>query len=159
MSVYQIPDEPRAGRLGELVVRPSAPLLAAMLCGGWLAWPWFAFNAIAMGSPTRKKELLLCGLAVAGTALLALIAFALIDAGVIRTETTARLAGLAIVTWKLGLAYLVNTVQERTFHVYEYYGGRIRGAMPVLLAGFWLRPVVMGLIDDPLWRVIVAWGA
>lgn len=155
---YPLVDEPRPGKLGHLVVRPSAPLLAAMLCGGWLAWPWFAFNAVALGSPTRRKELALCGVAVAGTGLLALVAFALVDAGVIRTEATARLAGLAIASWKLGMAYAISTVQERTFHVYEYYGGAIRGAVPLLVAGVWLRPLVLGLVDDRLWRVIVSWG-
>jgi hypothetical protein len=158
-ATYHIPDEPRPGRLGQLVVRPSGPLLAMMLCGGWLAWPWFALNAIALGSPTRRKELALCAAAVVGTAALAVIALALIDAGVIEGRTTAELAGLTIASFKLGMAYLVHTTQSRTFDVYEYYGGAIRRAAPVLAIGFWLRPLVMALIDDPLWRVIVSWGA
>ena len=53
---YAIADEPEASRLAHLTVRPSMPLLALMLGGAWIAWPWFALNAYAMGSPTRRRE-------------------------------------------------------------------------------------------------------
>ena len=66
-AAYTIPDEPRASPFNHLVVRPNGPLLAAMLCGGWMTWPWFAFNSIAMGSPTRKKELAMCAAAPGGS--------------------------------------------------------------------------------------------
>jgi hypothetical protein len=141
------------------VVQPTAPLLATMLCGAWLAWPWFAFNSIAMGSPTRRKELVLCGVAVAGTAVLAAIAIALMRAGVITSRTELRLALLGIATWKLSMAYYVCIVQSRTFHVYEYYGGTVRSSMAVLFAGFWIRPFIVDLTDDPFWLIIITGGA
>ena len=46
MLRYQIPDEPRPGPLRQLVVAPTWPLLATMLAGCWLAWPWFCFNGL-----------------------------------------------------------------------------------------------------------------
>jgi hypothetical protein len=155
---YHIADEPVESSLRAYVVRPSAPLLAAMLCGAWLAWPWFAFNAIAMGSPTRKKELAMCAAAFAGTGALAAIVIALVDHKIIESDLAIRLAVLAIVTFKLTMSYAISTVQNRTFHVYAYYGGPIRESRPVLGVGYVLRGVVIGMIDHPLWVIIVAGG-
>ena len=155
MSSYVICDEPRPSPLRDYVVRPSAPLLAMMLGGAWLAWPWFIVNSIALGSPTRRREIAMVLIAIAGSALLAVTAIALVDAGVIHTETQARLAGLVIRTWKLGMACWLVTLQARTFHVYEYYGGTVRSARPVLIAGLFLRGIVVGLLDSPIWRIIV----
>src|ERR1043165_9187860 len=105
---YQIADQPLDTSLRDYVVRPSAPLLAAMLCGAWLAWPWFAFNAIAMGSPTRRREIALCVAAFAGTAVLAAIVVALFEAGLLPRGAPLRLALLAIVSFKLGISYYLE---------------------------------------------------
>lgn len=155
---YQIADEPVETQWRHLVVRPSAPLLASMMCGAWLAWPWFVFNAIAMGSPTKRREIALSVIAVAGTAVLGYIVIALARAGVIESLAVLRLALLAIATWKLAMAYVVCGLQQRTFHVYEYYGGPVRQAMVVIGIGYSLRSIVLDLIDDPLWVIIVAGG-
>lgn len=155
---YTIADEPHETSLGAYVVSPSAPLLASMMCGAWMTWPWFAFNAIAMGSPTKKKELTLCAIALGGTALLGAIVLALVDAGWIPLGTPFKLAMLAISTWKLAFAYYISTVQSRTFHVYEYYGGAVRNAGAIIGTGFWLKSLVFALSDDPLWIIIVGGG-
>ncbi|MDX2086764.1 MAG: hypothetical protein SFX73_02885 [Kofleriaceae bacterium] len=152
---YQIADEPQESSLSAYVVRPDAPLLAMMLCGAWLAWPWFAFNSVALGSPTKRKEIGLCATAVAGTALLAAITIALWRAGVLR-GTSLRFALLGITTWKLTLAYYVCAIQSRTFHVYEYYGGVVRQSRAVIGAGTYLRSLVLGISDNPVWIIIVA---
>jgi hypothetical protein len=155
---YQIADEPIETSLRAFVVRPSVPLLAMMVAGAWLAWPWFAFNALAMGSPTRRKEVALCAAAFVGTGALAAIVIALARAGILPGGAPFRLALLAIVTFKLAMTYYIAIVQERTFHVYEYYGGAVRTAGGLLAAGYWLRGLVIGLSDDPLWVIIVAGG-
>jgi hypothetical protein len=155
---YQIADEPVETSLRSYVVRPSAPLLAAMLAGAWLAWPWFAFNAIAMGSPTRRKEIALCAAALAGTAALGAILLALIDTGVLPSGVPLRLAVLGVVAFKLAITYHISSVQSRTFHVYEYYGGPVRSAGRILGAAVLLRGFVIGLVDHPLWIIIVAGG-
>jgi hypothetical protein len=155
---YQIADEPIETSLRAYVVRPSAPLVAIMLGGAWLSWPWFAFNAIAMGSPTRRKELALCAAAVLGTGVLGALVIALARAGIITAGAPLRLAVLAIVTFKLTITYCIAMVQDRTFHVYEYYGGPVRAAGAILGAGYLLRDLVIGLSDDPLWIIIVAGG-
>src|SRR5262249_48050424 len=138
VMTYQIADEPIETSLGAYVVRPSAPLLAIMAGGAWLSWPWFAFNAIAMGSPTRRKEIALCVAAFVGTGALAAIVVALAQAGVIPPGAPERLALLAVTAFKLTMTYYIAAVQERTFHVYEYYGGTVRAAGAVLTAGYWL---------------------
>ena len=155
---YQIADEPIETSLRAYVVRPTVPLLAIMLCGSWLAWPWFAFNAIAMGSPTRRKEIALCVAAFAGTAALAAIVIGLVQAGIIEPGVPERIALLVVRTYKLAITYYISAVQERTFHVYEYYGGSIREAARVIGIGWLVRGLVIGLIDDPLWIIVVSGG-
>ena len=155
---YQIADEPHETSLAKYVVRPGVPMMAAMVAGTWLAWPWFAFNAIAMGSPTRRKEIALCVAAVLGTGVLGALVIALARAGVIANGAPLRLALLGIVTFKLTITYYISMVQDRTFHVYEYYGGTVRAAGAILAAGYVLRSLVIGLSDDPLWVIIVAGG-
>jgi hypothetical protein len=155
---YVIHDEPAQSRLRHLAVRPQAPLLGGMLAGAWLAWPWFALNAFALGSPTRRKELAMCATAIAGSVTLALILVALMRAGVIVGRTQIRLALLVVSTWKLTWAYAIATVQGRTFHVYEYYGGVVANPRVVFAAGIVLRGVVIGLVDSDLWVIIVAGG-
>ena len=155
---YTIADEPHETSLGAYVVNPSAPLLASMMCGAWMTWPWFAFNAIAMGSPTKKKEIALVIAAFFGTAVLAMIVIALARSGWLPAGIPTRLAVLGIATFKLAMTYYISTVQERTFHVYQYYGGSVRNAAAILSAGYWLRSLVIGLSDDPLWIIIVAGG-
>lgn len=155
---YVIPDEPTPTALNKYAVRPNAILLATMLCGAWLAWPWYAFNAFAIGSPTRRRELAMCLAALFGTAILVEILLALMDFGVIVSPTALRIFALGIAAFKMGMAYWVSLVQQRTFSVYEYYGGRIRSAAAVITIGMYLRPIIMGLVDDPIWRIIISGG-
>lgn len=154
---YQIADQPTESSLRNYVVRPSVPLLAFMLGGAWLSWPWFAFNAVAMGSPTRKQEIGIVAGAFAATAALAMVLIALVERELIPVEgMPLRLAILAIMTFKLAATYYMQTVQERTFHIYEYYKGPIRPAERGMFVARLLRGVVIGLIDHPLWVIIVA---
>lgn len=156
---YQIADEPHETSLARYVVRPSVPMTAAMLAGAWLAWPWFAFNAIAMGSPTKRKEIALVIAAFAGTAVLGLVVLGLSDAGYLPDGVPLRFAFLAIATFKLAMTYYLFLVQDRTFHVYQYYGGAVRNGSGVTSAGYWLRGIVLRISDDPLWIIIVAGSA
>lgn len=153
---YHIADEPTETQLSGYVVRPSAPLLAAMVAGAWLSWPWFAFNAIAMGSPTKRREIAACGAAFLGTAVLAAILIALVRGDIIESRMWIRLGLLAIVTFKLAMTYYIASVQNRTFHVYQYYGGTVRMATFVLSLGYLLRSAILGMSDDPFWVIVVS---
>lgn len=155
---YRILDEPRPGALEQLAVRPMWPLLAMMLAGGWLAWPWFVVNSFAVGSPTRSRELGIVALSIGGTAALAILLLWLDRAGVIDSSLQVRIAVLVILGWKLGTAYAIDLLQDRTFDVYEHYGGVLRNGLYVLLAGFFLRPYVADLFDSLLWKIIISGG-
>jgi hypothetical protein len=155
---YLIADEPVDSTLRDYVVRPHMPLLASAVCGAWLAWPWFAFNAFAMGSPTRRKELALAGAAFAGTTVLALAVLGLFRLGVIPNGAPLRLALLAITAFKLAFSYYLSMVQDRTFHVYEYYGGPVRDPRRLISVGWLVSGFVVGLSDHPLWVIIVSGG-
>ena len=155
---YRIDDEPLPGNLAGWTVRPSMPLLAAMMAGAWLAWPWFILNGFAMGSPTRRKEMLIAAAAVAGTIVLALVVIELDRRGIIDSQPAAELALLGMSTWKLGMAYWLCTVQERTFALYEYYRGAVRQAWPIIATGMLLRPLVVDLFDNLLWKLVVRGG-
>jgi hypothetical protein len=153
---YAIADEPHETPWRHLVVNPSGPLLAEMMCGSWLSIPWFAFNAVAMGSPTNLKEIAMCVAAFAVTAVAAVLLILAIDRDIVVSTTAIRLCVLAIVSWKVGIAYWIHAVQERTFHVYEYYGGLVRPANAVVATGWILRDFVIGASDNPVWRIIVS---
>ena len=86
-ALYRIEDEPRPGALAHLVVSPMPILLAAMLGGPWLAWPWFVLNGIALGSPTLRRELAVVAVGVAGAAAITAATVTLIGGGVVEDAT------------------------------------------------------------------------
>jgi len=152
---YAIADEPLDTSWRNLVVHPSGPVLAELLCGSWLALPWFVFNAYALGSPTRRKELALCGVQLGVTIVLGALLLWLVDSRVIESRTIIQLSLLGIVAWKLGIAYAISVVQGRVFAVHELYGGAARSPTLVIMAGLVLRDHVYALFDHPLWGIIV----
>jgi hypothetical protein len=154
---YQIADEPAPseGR-ANFVFRPNAPLLADMLCGSWLSFPWFAINALALGSPTAKREVKLCLFAMAGIVALAFGIYGLVHVGVIESRLSLRLALLGLDGFKLGCAYLIARIQLRTFEVYTYYGGAVQKTMAVIMVGRFLRPILFGLSASPIWHAIIS---
>jgi hypothetical protein len=154
---YQIADEPAAGdRRGYFVFRPDAPLLGAMLCGSWLAFPWFAVNALALGSPTARREVTLAAFALAIKVALAFTIYALVDAGVIESRLALRLALLGLSACKFGMAYALSIIQARTFEVYEYYGGAVQRTFIVIVAARYVTPLLFGLSPSPIWHAIIS---
>ncbi|MFT5429438.1 MAG: hypothetical protein ACI9OJ_000109 [Myxococcota bacterium] len=150
---YQLADEPKPSALSHLVVNPLWPLFAIMFGGAWLSFPWFVFNAHAMGSPTRKKETiiaigtLICSGAVfltvdelAEAGLLGSIAMAFIN-------DTIQYLMLVVQLVKLAGAYWLYTLQSRTFGIYEYYGGPSRNGILVVGAGYLLREPILTAIE------------
>lgn len=134
MSGYQIADEPAPSTLARYAVNPLYPMLAAMFAGVWLAWPWFAFNSFAIGSPTRRAEL---AWLVAGLLVPPAVGWALIVAVGEGSLPSAAgpYVGLSVIVLKLVAVYAVFLLQSRTIEIYEYYGGKlVNGIWPVIAA-------------------------
>ncbi|HEY0139047.1 MAG TPA: hypothetical protein VGB85_33400 [Nannocystis sp.] len=158
-SSYVIDDEPvpDAG-LTRYIVNPLYPLLAVMLAGVWLAWPWMLLNARALGSPHWRRQAQLLAVGLAGTVALALVIVALVNADVITTRTHARLALLAVTTWKMAVSYKVHSLQLGTFALYSHYHGdpTAQFGVRLLMLGMFLRGIIDGLIPSILWIIIVS---
>ncbi len=156
---YAIADEPHDTAWKQLVVTPTGPMLAEIVCGSWLSLPWFVVNAIALGSPTRRKEIALCVLQLIVTIGLGSLLIWADDRDLIESRTLLQLSILVIVTWKVGIAYAITRIQTRAYQVYELYGGPARATTFVLATGIVVRPFIQGLFDDPLWWIIVMGNA
>lgn len=130
-SRYRIADEPVAGRLGGVVVNPFWPLLAGMVAGFWLAFPWFVVNALAMGSATRRREI---AWVAGGAAVSAAAGAALLWALRSWPVQPLRYAYVVLVAWRLGVAYVVFTLQSPSFELHEYFGGRARNGALLAIA-------------------------
>jgi hypothetical protein len=153
---YHISDEPSPGGLSNWAVHPMWPLLAVMFGGAWLSWPWFAWNAFAVGSPTRRRELVV---AIAGFAGSVGLAFALAVFAVqeVLTGVALRYAIVSVTVWKLAVSYWLYSLQGRSFHLFEHYGGVVRnGLLVVLLGGMLGRRLVLPAVDSGLWRLVVS---
>lgn len=135
---YVIADEPRPSTLSHLAVNPFWPLFAQMLAGSWLALPWFLFNGFALGSVNQRKEWLCVAASVAGSFLLAwLTVQARFETHMGDTEL--RFALLGIVVVKMSMAYALYALQAGSFELWEYFGGRPKNALLVLVAAFFLK--------------------
>ena len=141
-SGYQILDEPHPGGMSQFAVQPFWPLIAVMFGGAWLSWPWFVFNSFAIGSPTRRREAVLAACGFVGSIMLILGLDTLI-----RREILPAAAGpylfLVILVWKLGVSYWLYALQSRTFGLYEFYGGTVRNGLIVIVAAYFVRPLVL----------------
>lgn len=134
---YRIEDEPRPGALGHLVVHPVWPLFAVMFGGAVLSWPWFVLNGVAVGSPTRRTEVLWAAGGFAGSFAIALGLFSLAAAEVL-SGLGLRYALVGVTVWKLLVSYWIFTVQGRSFHLHEHFGGQVKSGMIVVVAGYFL---------------------
>lgn len=131
---YRLPDEPKASGLSRWAVQPFWPLLGLMIGGAWLAWPWFALNGFAMGSPTRRRELVLVVVGLLMTPLPIAAAGLLLVAGWDQTWVI-QIMGLVVILWKLAIAYWLYALQSRTFEIYRYYGGGVANGGIALVLG------------------------
>ena len=121
--------------LAQLAVRPLWPLLGVMFGGVWLSWPWFVFNGFAVGSPTRWRETGIVLFGFAGAALSVVGLGYLVGAGIL-PRGGIPYALLVVVVFKLAVSYWLHALQERTFGVYEYYGGLSKSGLPVVIVAY-----------------------
>jgi hypothetical protein len=136
---YRILDEPRPGALAQYAVNPTWPFLALMLAGGWLAWPWFVFNAIALGSSNRSREILWVVGGLLGTLVVlgGLIATSALFGATV--EPAIPYLRILPIVWKLLVGYVVFGSQQRSFQLFEWFGGAPKNGMFALIAGVVLK--------------------
>lgn len=156
-TTYRIVDEPQPGRFSKFVTHPSTIFVAGCLGGSWVALPWFAFNAIALGSVTQKKELRLAALSPILSVVVAFFLIGLIDTLQLRLggehalgvvlglpDRAASYAVVVILAIKVWILYVVKRDQEKSFAIFEYMGGKFWGnTMGVAAAAYFVRPYVI----------------
>ena len=147
MEAYRIADEPRPGGLAHLVVDPIWPMFAMMFGGAWIAFPWYIFNGIAMGSPTLKKEI---ALGIAGFIGAALIFIALVSLGVsgVIPKSLIPYGAVTLIIWKLGITYWLYATQAATFGIYTYFGGIARNGIIIVFLSSIMRPRVLNAVSE-----------
>src|SRR5687768_799073 len=128
-ATYRIEDEPTPGGMAKLTVNPFWPLLALMLAGGWLAWPWFVVNALAMGSSTRRKEIVVLAAGVVGLALASMALAALAASGGLPKPIIPYVVNVAFPITKLAIGYVVYAKQVRSFQLFQHFGGTVKSGM------------------------------
>ena len=151
---YRIADEPQPGALAKHAVDPFWPLLSYMLAGAWFGTLWFGFNAFAMGSASKKRELWMLGLGMAAAAAVIAIILGLGAAGVIDKQA-ARYAVIAVPVAKLCFAYVVYGLQARSFELFRYFGGEPRSGALVMIASMLFGNWLMLRLDTPLWELLL----
>lgn len=148
-ATYELIDEPKPGALAKLAVRPIWPLLAVMLGGAWVSWPWFVLNGFAVGSPTRRRELLWALAGPAGCFAL-IVLLGILGSREIVTGLGLRYLSISIVVFKLYVTYMLFTLQSRSFSLYEYFGGEVRSGLLPLIAATLLRSRILEPLDGIL---------
>ena len=94
-------------------------------------------NAVAVGSPTRRREIALAVGGFAGSFVLIIVIFGLLAAELL-TEVSVRYALLVLTVWKLAVSYWLFTLQSRSFHLFQYFGGQVKNGLFVVIAGYFL---------------------
>ena len=150
---YRLTDEPEPSALSRWAVRPLHPMLGLMLGGGWIAWPWFVLNAYALGSPTRRREA-----AIAAGAALVSVGYALTVMLLVESELlpvrVARYLVIGLVALKLGAGYWIHVLQQRTFGIFEHFGGRVRDPRILIGIALMVRLFVLSELTD-FWQLVL----
>lgn len=122
-SRYRIPDEPTATGSQRVIVDPMWPLLACMFAGFGLAAVWFVVNGMALGSPTRARELAwaAAGFVLAISAVALLIA---IDGAPWFPDVAGPYALIGVTCVKLAVCYRLYTFQSTPFELWRHFGGK-----------------------------------
>ena len=159
MADYAIIDEPKPGKLARFVVRPYWAVVALLVAGAWLAFPWLIFNAHALGSPSKSREI---GGAMAYFAAATGLATAVVVVGGLGLPAIiGSFLMLSVTVMKAGVAFWATTLQSRSFAQLESLGGRPMNPCFVLVVGWILSdlllpmplPPAAGPLHQILWAV------
>jgi hypothetical protein len=149
---YRIVDEPAPSPLERLTVNPFWPLLGSMFAGAWLAWPWFALNSFALGRG-RRFDLDL-GILALGLSLNAALVLGIEKALSLHLLARADYVALLPQAARLTVLYVVFMRQQRTFQLFEHFGGVGRNGILVVILGSFMRGAVLSRLP-PLLRLLL----
>jgi len=152
---YRISDEPAPGALADYAVNPLWPFLSIMLGGVWISWSWFAFNAVAVGSPTLRKEIAWVVVGLVVSVALVIFTFYLEASGILTTKARVQYALLVLTVWQLGVTYVLYELQSRTIQIYEYFGGKLRNGLIVVVAVMVFRKSILAIIAPTVFLKLV----
>lgn len=147
----------RRRRVGDAkvpVVHPMWPLAALMFAGVWVAWPWFLLNEALMKSDDLHRQAKLVVIGLLGSTAFALVIMALLKVELLGLRE-ARYVMLLLVTWKLGIGYLLHARQVEGFSLWQYFGGQARnGAYVMIAAAMLAKPLFEHVPFGVLWMVL-----
>ena len=152
-GTYRIVDEPVRSSVEKWATNPLWPFLASIFAGTWLAWPWFAFNAFALGSSRRYGDVGLVVLGLVSNAVILVLLSYFLETKVLDEESF-RYALLAPQAVRLVVLYVLFMRQSRTFELFTHFGGVGKNAAIVLVFGFFLRQRVLDAVPG-LWALLL----
>lgn len=139
---YVLPEEPPESPIARYACASHRIVTAAMLGGNWIGAPWFVFNAYALDSKTRRREIVLAALLpvstmiAGGALLLAILRYGLpikyIEYGV-----------LGVLAAKIGVLYQLEKLQSASFETHRALARRSIDGYVGLIAAYVLRAYVV----------------
>ena len=154
---YKILDEPEPSTLAQYAVDPYWPLLATMLGGSWIGLPWYAFNAHAIGSATKRSELTWAIASPLVSVAVAFVAFTAVELLGLPSRSYAYVfAGLIAI--KLYFAYRIHFHQAKSHAIHEHYQGSSKSGLAVVLGAAFSRALLLGWaakVSDYLFVVVL----
>lgn len=144
-------------------------MLAWALAGVWLSWPWFVFNAYALGLDRKRPLFRALAIGLLGSSALAWLIVALHPEAFFDifllwewsalSEAPSSLPYLLIVLsgWKFAVSLILADQQDRAVEVFTYFGGVTRKGSIILAAGYFLRGwVLLELLPVGWWTLVLS---
>jgi hypothetical protein len=144
----------RVGAAKVPVVNPLWPLFAFMFAGVWIAWPWFLLNEALMKSDDLARQCKVVLVGLLGSLVLSVVLLYLLGIEALDLRQ-AKYAMIGLLAWKLGIAYTLQARQDKTFSLWQYFGGTPRNGAYVAIFGFLVTaPLFDALPFGVLWLVL-----
>lgn len=168
---YTRHDLPRSQHGPLPAVRPFTVLAATVFAGVWLGWPWYVFNAFALGIEDKRRLLKRLTLGLLGASAISVLVFALDEPDAVAPSLVGLFLDdpeprefswipyllIALVGWKSAIGYLACEDQRLPAQVFEYYGGTVRNGLPLVAAGAFLRGwILLELLPFGWWTLVLA---
>lgn len=144
----------QVGKRSLPVVNPKWILLSYMFAGVWLAWPWALLNEVLMKSDDVRRQAKIIAVGLLGAFGLAALVMWLVGVEAL-TVRQAKYALIFLIAWKLGISYLLDARQAKTFELWKYFGGTPRAGLYVVIAGAFVADAIFAKLPfGLLWLVL-----